>query len=443
MSTVHRQQRVVLATFGTLGDLHPFLAVALELKRRGVEPIVAAAEMYREKVESEGVRFQRMRPDIDAVSERLRMSEPELVQATAKRPDFLVREIVLPHLKEAYEDVLQVAREADLIVTHSAAYGAHLVAETCRLPWLSVALQPMIFFSAYDPPIVATLPKLSQWIYQRGPAWTRAAFELTKRIARRWVEPIESFRRELGLPPSSAHPIFEGQFSPSGTIALYSSLFGPPQPDHPPRTWTVGFAFYDKHSATAPSLDEFLDRDRGDQPIVFTQGTSAVHDAAQFIGESLEAVRALETRAVFVLDEQRAREWQVYGNERVLITGYAPYSQLFPRARVIVHHGGIGTTAQALRSGRPQLIAPYLVDQPDNAHRVERMGCGRTIPLAKYRAANVTEVLQTLTHDLLIERRADEIGQAIRAENGAQKAADLILETLKMRSAAATSSHAG
>ncbi len=440
-SSTVRQPRVVLPTFGTLGDLHPFLAIALELKRRGVDPIVAAAEVYRAKVESEGIRFQRMRPDMDAVSERLGMDERALAQAVAKRPDFIVRDIVLPHLKEAYEDVMQVARDADLLVTHSAAYGAHLVAEVCERPWLSVALQPMIFFSAYDPPIIATTPRLSQWIYRRGPAWTRAAFRLSKQIARRWGKPIDAFRRELGLPPASTNPIFEGQFSPSGTIALYSPLFGPPQSDHPPHTTTVGFAFYDKHSAAHDALNEFLDR--AEAPLVFTQGTSAVHDATTFIRESLEVVRILGARAVLVLDEQRAREWQAHATERILITGYAPYSALFPRARVIIHHGGIGTTAQALRSGRPQLIAPYLVDQPDNAHRVERLGCGRTVPLVHYRASKVVDILRSVLHQPHIEQRTQAVGRAIRAENGAQKAADLILDELRMRSAAVTSSRAG
>lgn len=434
MRTSDRKPRVVLATFGTLGDLHPFLAIALELKRRGVEAIIAAAESYRDRVQAEGIGFQRMRPDMAEVSSRLRMDERALAQAAAKRPDFIVRDIVLPHLREAYEDVMQVAGHADLLVTHSVAYGAHLAAEVCKVPWLSVALQPMIFFSIYDPPVMATSPRLSRWIYQRGPGWTRAAFVLSKRIARRWAAPIAAFRGELGLEPAGPNPLFEGQFSPLGTIALYSPLFGPPQPDHPPYTSTVGFALYDTHSASHAALNDFLDR--GEAPLVFTQGTSAVHDAATFIRESLEAVRTLDSRTVLVLDDARAREWQAHANERILIIGYAPYSELFPRARVIVHHGGIGTTAQALRAGRPQLIAPYLVDQPDNAHRVERLGCGRAIPLVRYRASNVAEALRNLMSDHAVGRRAAQVGQVVRAESGAEKAADLILERLRTRSAA-------
>ena len=429
MKTRADRPTVVLATFGTAGDVHPLLAVALALKTRGCEPIVAAAEEYRAKVEGEGVRFQRMRPDISTLGQRLGMSERDIARAAAKRPDFIVRELVLPHLRESYDDVMRVARGADLIVTHSIAYGAQLAAETCKLPRVSVALQPMIFFSIYDPPVIATAPKLSRWIYRRGPAWTRAAFALSKRFARGWMKPIELLRQDVGLPNADKSPLFEGQFSPIGTLALYSPLFGPPQVDHPPNTAVVGFAFYDGDSEM---LDESLQRflAHSEPPIVFTQGTSAVHDADVFVRESLAAVKMIGCRAVFVLDDQRAREWSARADASTLITGYAAYSKLFPQARIIVHHGGIGTTAQALRAGHPQLIVPYLVDQPDNAARVERLGCGRTVEQAHYERVRVAKEIHTLIDDVSYATAAREVAETISRERGADRAADFIVERL-------------
>lgn len=428
--TTRRKRSVILATFGTVGDLHPFLALALALKERDIEPIVAAAEEYRAKIEGEVVRFQRMRPDIETLGGHLGMTERALARAAAKRPDFIVRALVLPHLRAAYEDVMRVAPDADMVVTHSVAYGAQLAAEKCKLPRISVVLQPMIFFSSYDPPVLATAPTLSRWIYRRGPAWTRVAFNLTKRLARGWANPIESLRAELGLPKTEKNPLFEGQFSPLGTIALYSPLFGPSQVDHPPNTSIVGFAFYDRHTGMPDeALERFLAA--GEAPIVFTQGTSAVHDADTFMRESLAAVETIGCRAVFVLDEKRAREWSAQSTASILVTGYAPYSDLFPRARIIVHHGGIGTTAQALRSGRPQLIVPYLVDQPDNADRVERLGCGSAIAQKHYRRARIEAELERLMKDSKYERTAQEVGAIVSQEQGAQRAADVIAARLR------------
>lgn len=427
------KNKVLLATFGTHGDLHPMLAVAIALKARGVEPTLAAAEIYRDKVTSAGIGFHAMRPDLDAVAQRLGMRERELVRIVANRPDFLIRQVILPHLRESYEDVLPVAREADLMVTQSAAYGARIAADKCGVPHVGIVLQPMILMSAYDPPVVANMPRFSRWVYARGLRATRAFLELGKALAHRWAKPIHALRREVGLPAMQAHPLFEGQLQGEQVIGLFSPLFGPPQADHPPRTSIVGFAFYDSetggHSSLEPALDRFLAN--GDAPIVFTQGTSAVHDADDFVRESLAAVDALGARAVFVLDAARAQEWSSRASSSVFVSGYAPYSLLFPRAAANVHHGGVGTTAQALRAGRPQLIAPYLVDQPDNAARVERLGAGRVLELNRYRGDRVAEALRALLNDARYSERAREVGERIANEEGAAAAADIIVETLR------------
>jgi rhamnosyltransferase subunit B len=431
--TVRRQpHKVVLATFGTHGDVHPFLALALALKQRGVEPVIAAAEMYRAKIEAEGIGFHHMRPDVERVATALGMAQQAIARAAARRPEFIIEALILPYLRDTYDDAMDAMRDADLVVTHSAAYGARIAAEKLGLPQVGVALQPMILLSAHDPPIIANMPRLSTWVYRRGLTATRAFIGLGKLLGRRWARPIESFRREIGLPPSKAHPLFEGQFTSAGAIALFSPVFGAPQPDHPPGLVIVGFAFYDDDAGARSSLSAELEGflGAGPAPIVFTQGTSAVQDADDFVRESLAAIGILKTRAVLVLDAERAQQWSAYASNTILITGYAPYSRLFPRARINVHHGGVGTTAQALRAGRPQLIAPYLVDQPDNAARVVRLGVGRTLELKSYRAAAVAQQLQALDGDPY-RARAIEVGGQVAAEDGASAAARIIIEQLE------------
>jgi rhamnosyltransferase subunit B len=141
---------------------------------------------------------------------------------------------------------------------------------------------------------------------------------------------------------------------------------------------------------------------------------------------SLGAASTLGMRAVFVLDEERRERWQAHASNRFMICSYAPYSTLFPRAAVVIHHGGVGTTAQALRSGRPQLIAPYLVDQPDNAARVQRLGCGIALPLGKYRTQRVAAELQHLLADKSFGLRALEVAKIVAAEDGAETAVRII-----------------
>lgn len=431
-STLASRPKIVLTTFGTYGDVHPFIALAIALRQRGAEPTIAAAESYRSKIEAEGIAFHPMRPDVDEVANRLSMDQQHIARAIAARPEFILTDVVLPSLRESYDDAMTVMRDADMTITNSVAYGAQLAAEKCGLPHFGVALQPFVFLSVYDPPIVATLPRASAWIYRNAPWCIRAFFGLGKLVARRWAKPIHALRREIGLPPATADPLFEGQFFGNGAIGMFSPLFGAVQPDHPANTSIVGFAFYDSDAggpaALSPEVQAFLAA--GSPPIVFTQGTSAVHDAHDFVRESIAAVRKLDARAIFVLDDDQSRHWALHASDRILLTGYAPYSLLFPRALVNVHHGGVGTTAQALRAGRPQLIAPYLVDQPDNAARVVHLGVGRSIALKRYQAARVVEELRHLMHDAQYATRAAEIGSTIAQEDGAALAADIIIAAI-------------
>jgi UDP:flavonoid glycosyltransferase YjiC (YdhE family) len=109
---------------------------------------------------------------------------------------------------------------------------------------------------------------------------------------------------------------------------------------------------------------------------------------------------------------------------------YAPYSQIFPHAAVIVHQGGSGTVGQALRAGRPMLIVPYGWDQPDNAARVERLGAGLHVPRTKYSASTAAAALERLLGDPRFATRAAELGAQLQQEDGLTAACDAIESVL-------------
>jgi UDP:flavonoid glycosyltransferase YjiC (YdhE family) len=151
-----------------------------------------------------------------------------------------------------------------------------------------------------------------------------------------------------------------------------------PQPDWAANTVITGFTFYDgsqDRTELTQELKQFLDA--GEPPIVFTLGSAAVLDPGNFYQESIQAAKQLNRRAVLLIGKNTPPKNL---SEDILAVNYAPYSQIFPHACAIVHQGGIGTTAQALRAGRPTLVMPYSHDQPDNAARVNRLGTSRTIP---------------------------------------------------------------
>ena len=179
----HTGRRIVLTTFGSLGDLHPYIALALGLQARGHEAIIATTRHYRQRIEARGIGYRTVRPDgpdlnhdRDAIG---RIMDPR------KGSDYVIREILMPVLEESYEDILAAAQGADLLVSHVLTYATRLVAEKKGIPWVCGFLQPLGFFSAYDPPVLPQIPFLSRLGFL-GPAFHRPLFRLAKRSCRSW-----------------------------------------------------------------------------------------------------------------------------------------------------------------------------------------------------------------------------------------------------------------
>ena len=423
-------KRIVLTTFGSLGDLHPFIGIARGLKARGFDAAIATHASYRERVECEDVGFHPIRPDIDnLLGETAAMKQ---IMNMRTGPEYIIRQIFMPPLRDSYDDLSKAVLGADLLVSHAIAFATPLVAEKQSIPWISTCLAPTSFFSVYDPPVLAPMPALSLLDFL-GPTAQRLLFQIFRRLLRSWTEPVRSLRREIGLPESSLDPLFEGQFSPALTIALFSSVLASPQPDWPPNTHVAGFPFYDagKHaSGLAPELSAFLDA--GDPPLVFTLGSSAVMNAGNFYTEGVKAARQLGKRAILLIGRDPRNLPQEPLPDGIAVFDYAPYSEVLPRALAVIHQGGIGTTGQALRAGRPMLVVPYGFDQPDNARRVVQLGVARTLPLKSYTASSVVRELGTLLGESQYAVRAAEIGSIIRSEDGVEVACKAIEDHLRV-----------
>jgi UDP:flavonoid glycosyltransferase YjiC (YdhE family) len=285
---------------------------------------------------------------------------------------------------------------------------------------VSTVLAPFSFISAYDPPV----PPFWQWTRRLsvlGPEVMGFLLRLSKSTYK--AKAITDFRNELGL-PDTGNPMFEGQHSPTRVLALFSEIFARPQPDWPRQTRITGFCFYDGHHEVVapPELLDFLEK--GPPPVVFTLGSSAVWVARDFFGESIEAVKRLGRRAVLLIGDERNLPRSL--PEGIIALDYVPYQSLLPRACVVVHHGGVGTTSQGLLAGVPTLIVPFAFDQSDNAEHAFRLGTSRTLYRKDYLAARVTNELEELLRHPGYARRAIEVSQHLKQEHGPARAADLI-----------------
>lgn len=413
--------RIILTTIGSFGDLYPKIAIALELRKRGHDIVFATHKEYQAKIEALGFEFQRIRPDNTALNDPDEMARMMDLKTGS---EYVICHWVGANLRETYTDLMNCAKNADLIIAGEGVVAARLVAEKLGIRWALAILSPISFFSVYDPSVIPVFPFLAK-LRGLGSIVNRGIIQLSKAIAKSWAEPIHQLRRELGLPPLVGNPFIDDKYSPYLVLAMFSSALAKPQPDWPKNTVITGFAFYDGNENTA-ELKQFLDS--GEAPLVFTLGSAAVMSPGRFYTESIQAAKLLKRRAVLLIGKNTPPENL---SKDIIAVSYAPYSQIFPRTCAIAHQGGIGTTAQALRAGRPTLIMPYSHDQPDNAARVERLGTSRTVPRKQYAASRVAKELGELLENPNYAAKAAEIGRMIQAENGVSLACDAIEKQLQ------------
>ena len=410
--------RIVLATFGSLGDLHPVIALARGLQRRGHHAVIATNEFYRAKITALGLPFHPLRPDLSLSDDTM----VARIMDGSGGSEYLMRELVFPNIREMYTDLATVAAQADLLITGELVCAAPLLAEKTGMKWAFQALSPISFLSAMDPPLLPGPPG-THFIQSLGPAANRFFFAMAKRVSHSWSVPVRALRRELGLPPGDS-PIFEGKYSPRLNLALFSPVLQAPPADWPANTVQTGFLFHDENEAAPrlpPAVETFLAA--GEPPIVFTLGSAAVSLARDFYTQGARAAESLGRRAVLLVGKNRPPPDLP---PSILAWDYLPFGQIFPHASTIVHQGGVGTTAQALRAGRPMLVVPFAHDQFDNAARVVRLGVARTLPRSRCQIARLASELAALADNPRHAQVAEKVGAQVRAEEGAARACETI-----------------
>jgi rhamnosyltransferase subunit B len=249
----------------------------------------------------------------------------------------------------------------------------------------------------------------------------------------RWIG-LTALSRKYKIPFNSKRLMREGRY-----FGAYSSLLGGVQPDYSSESTVGGFIFYDQsdndeHSHELNAARRFIAE--GPAPVVFTLGSSAVWNPGNFFEVAREAVKRLDLRAILLVGENFDKERMKDFGGKTMTCRYVPHSQIFHRASVIVHHGGIGTVGQALRGGRPQIIVPFSHDQPDNADRVVRAGVGRVISRNRYTADRLVIELQAILGDALYVSRAADAAAFTKQEDGISSAVSAVEKIFVGRSSA-------
>lgn len=412
--------RFLLTTFGSSGDLNPFLCLAQELKQRGHTAVLAGNPTWEEGIRRAGIEFRPAGPivNVEEIS-----SVPDVLSKEGWGPKAaraFITHCLEPGYEKTLEDLLLAAPEFDCLISHHVVLMAHIVAEKTGIPYVSAILAPCMSPSRDTLPAGTPFHPLKGAI---GKAINSAIWRLGRRKIRGVLDSgVNRFRTAHGLPAMSN--TFFQSVSSRLVLYLYSEHFYPRCSDWTNGKHLTGFTFWDTAGEPEPELVEFLNA--GAKPVLFTLGTLAVANPLGFYEAASDAVKGSKYRAILLVGKgKRASIGAV--PENVFVAEYAPYGWLMPRCAVAVHQCGIGTTAQALRAGIPSIGCPFSFDQLNNALRLVELGAGRCLNFKSRTAEKMRRTIGEVMNGSM-SARAAAIGQEIRKENGAARACDVLEE---------------
>jgi rhamnosyltransferase subunit B len=413
---------VLLLTIGSAGDVHPFIGLGLALRDRGHRVKIITNPYFGEAVSRCGLELVPL-GTVEQFSKSL--ADPMLWHK--RKGTAAVFDIVLNGLRETYDAVAShhVPGET-VLVSSSLGLAGRIAQDKLGIPTVTVHLSPSQFRSCTAPPMLPGLWMpvwLPMWLKTR--IWDGAdRYVLDPMLAPR----VNALRAELGLPAVDGI-LRDFWNSPQRVIGLFPEWFGNPQADWPGQTRLTGFPRYDEAGTAIvdPALDEFLKA--GDPPIVFTPG-SAMYHADRFFVASVQACKRLNRRGILLT--RHAAQIPVNPPATVRHFSYAPFSRVFPRAAAVVHHGGIGTSAQAMAGCCRQLITPFAHDQFDNADRLRRLGVARVVPAKKYNAKSATRELGLLLADESVGRKVAEVAGKLAGDDSVRATCEWI-EAVEMQ----------
>ena len=203
--------QILLVTFGSLGDLYPFIALGEALRREGFIAVVATSESHREQIVARGLEFIPIRPDDDEAMARLGMDMAEIARRMSADDGFLFERLIFPYLREAYDQLHAASEGAVAVVAHSLAFPAHAAAEKRGLPLFVVTLSPMMLYSAHDPPLGGGAPFVASPTGPIALTYNRLLLRGFAFAAALWAAPLAKFRREIGLPRRGGFDLFRAR----------------------------------------------------------------------------------------------------------------------------------------------------------------------------------------------------------------------------------------
>lgn len=410
MPTMH----YLLFTVGTDGDLNPYLGIGVELRRRGHRVTLLTNPGYEPIVAASGLDFV---PIGDSAQLEAYIRHPDYFDPT-KSWKLAIDACFLGPMRQTYEVIAdRASREQVSVVSAPWGFGAKIAHEKLGTPLITVHLEPHNIRSLTRTGVMPPPMMVGDWV----PKWAkRAQFWIADRwfVDPRLCPPVNRFRRELDLPAAS-RLTDRWWNSPSRIIGLFPDWLVPPQPDWPPHLDLAGFPLWDR-SDTKKSPAAAISFATERQPIVFTAGSNNQY-ADRFLATAMQTCRAMK-RAGLLISHSRVDP----PDDSIRQFSYVSFSEVLPHAAAIVHHGGAGTSAQALSAGIPQLVLPSIHGTPDFAARLKRIGVAAVLRPDRFTPRRATRVLSRLLASPTVRENCEQYRDRMRSSDGIGRACDLI-----------------
>jgi rhamnosyltransferase subunit B len=408
---------IIISPAGSAGDVHPLVGIGTRLRARGHRVTVTSSDLFADAIQRAGLEFVSI---LSTDEFRLIQNDPDLwhprrgLNAVARHSDAGNRRLYR-YLEQAYQPGQTV------LVGGTLAFATRLFQEKTGAPLATLHLQPTVLLS------LEQTPKLPQaaWV-QSAPRWVKRLFFWA--ADRFVVFPafgpwLNRWRAELNLPPVRRRILWEWMHSPACTIGLFPTWYAPRARDWPPNTHLTGFPLFDESTGQPlpAEVQQFLVA--GTPPVVLTFG-SAMTQGARYFAAGIDALSRLQRRGLILTRyrEQLPAELPAH----LHYCPYLPFSEIFPHAAAIVHHGGVGTCAQGLAAGVPQVVMPLAHDQPDNADRLTRIGVARTLMPSRFTGPGLADTLRALWADPRTLPACRQWAERIRQENPVEETCGLI-----------------
>ncbi len=414
--------RIVILAFGTWGDIRPNVLIGQALQERGYEVIVIASIGFEDWVKSHHLNYIPLSVNVQDVIDKLSTDTLNFFQAYKA-----IRELLAPAMFQLGVEVSDVLQDGDVFLTHESGVSILSgVIESRKIKTIRVNFQPLHPTQAFPSPGVpkfpdwlpmqSTLNKLTyniiirtQWslLGSRGNELRKKHLNMKKMKWKQYLKMID------GMP----------------AVTCVSQHVIPRPFDWHENYHMTGFLFDHEDSWTPPiELSDFINT--GDAPIYIGFGSMGDPNPEKTTRTLLEAIKLSGQRAIILSG------WAGIGSanipDNVYILKYAPHSWLFPHMLAIVHHGGAGTTAAALRSGIPSIIVPHNGDQPFWGNHVYQLGAGaKTIPRNQLTAENLSTAIHEVISSQSMRETAQAIGVRIRSEDSIQNALSVIESVIR------------